>query len=168
MRLLRSRSALRSRFAVFAVAGLGLVAACGSTSTSSPATTEAPGAVSAVPAAASSVPAGLQAPCAALAATIGISELQPKNNANWSAERSRIATDAQRESELLGTAAAALATDRIGPYLTTMQAYASFIATTVQGADNFSVAVSGLNAYPDKVGASLAIASVDTWKAKNC
>jgi hypothetical protein len=153
---------------MFAVVGLGAVAACGSSSSSSTTTTEAPSVVSSVPPPASSVPTSLQAPCSAMAATIGISELQPKNTGNWPAERSRIVTDAQREAGLLGTAATALAADRIAPYMTTMQTYASWIATTVQGSDSFSAAVSALNEYPDKVGVSLAIASVDTWKAKNC
>jgi hypothetical protein len=151
---------------------------CGSSSFSSSSTTEStavasPGtasqsAVSSVPPPASSLPSAHQEPCSALAATIGVADLRPKDTGNWIAERSRILTDSQREAGLLGTAAAALAPDPIAVQMATLKAYASWIATTVQASATFSAASAALDRYPDASGVPPAVAAVAKWTAANC
>ena len=46
----------------------------------------------------------------------------------------------------------------------TMQAYASWLATVVQGAADVSQAVTAIDAYPDSVAVSQAAATVQTWR----
>jgi len=106
-------------------------------------------------------------PCAALADTYGLDQVQPRNSDSWVDERQRIVVDAQREAALLGQAQRG-APAQIAAQLATMQAYASWIATTVEGADSYSAAVSAIGGYPDQVGVSLAIASVGTWQRDSC
>jgi hypothetical protein len=115
----------------------------------------------------STIPASVDGTCAALAETYGLGEIQPKNTVSWVDERQRIVVDAQREAGLLGAAQKGAPADLVAR-LATMQAYASWLATTVQGVGSFSEAVTALEAYPDQVGVSLAIASVQTWQKANC
>jgi len=115
----------------------------------------------------STIPASVDGTCAALAETYGLGEIQPKNTASWVDERQRIVVDAQREAGLLAAAQQG-APAVIVARLETMQAYASWLATTVQGIGSFSEAVTALESYPDQVGVSLAIASVRSWQIANC
>ena len=49
-----------------------------------------------------------------------------------------------------------------------MQAYATWLATTMQGIGSYNEAVAVRDAYPDLVGVSLAVATVQTWQSANC
>jgi hypothetical protein len=120
-----------------------------------------------VPTAPSTLPPSVDGTCAALAETIGLDEIQPRDSSSWVDERQRIVVDAQREAQLLGTAGQG-APAAIADQLATMQAYASWLATVVQGAADFSQAVTAIDAYPDSVAVSQAAAAVQTWRTANC
>ena len=49
-----------------------------------------------------------------------------------------------------------------------MQAYATWLATTMQGIASYNEAITARDAYPDLVGVSLAVATVQTWQSANC
>lgn len=120
-----------------------------------------------IPASPSTLPASFDGPCAALAETIGLDEIQPRNTSSWFDERQRVVVDAQREAQLLGAAQQG-APDGVATRLVTMQVYASWLATTIQGAADYSQAIAAVQSYPDMVSVSLAIASVQTWQKANC
>jgi hypothetical protein len=130
-------------------------------------TTATTGSSDPIPTSPSTLPASVAGTCAALAQTYGLDQIQPKNTSSWVDERQRIVVDAQRESQLLAAAQPGAPAD-VAARLVTMQTYASWLATTVQGAAGFSAAVAAVDAYPDQVGVSLAAASVATWRAANC
>jgi hypothetical protein len=115
----------------------------------------------------STLPASVSGPCAALAETIGLNEIKPKNTSSWVDERQRIVVDAQREAELLGAAQQGAPAD-ITAALATMQAFAEWISTTVANAASFSEVNGAIDAYPNLVPASLAVATVTTWRKANC
>jgi hypothetical protein len=106
-------------------------------------------------------------PCAALAETYGLNEIQPKNTSSWVDERQRVVVDAQREAGLLGQAQQGAPAEIVAK-LALMQAYATWLSGMVQGADSYSSAISQRDAYPDLVNVSLAVASVQTWQKANC
>ena len=160
---------------VFATA---LVAAgCGSSSTSSTSsstpsstsstTTQAASGTSSVPQSPSTLPASLQAPCSALASTLEIGDLQPKNSGNWSAERQRILTDAASNVELFSAAIKGAPAD-ISASLEMLKSYSAWIGTTLSNSSSFDSASSAVNAYPELAGASRAASIVDNWKRQNC
>jgi hypothetical protein len=132
------------------------------TTAASTSTTDGP-----IPTSPSTLPDSFDGPCAALAETIGLDQIQPRNTSSWFDERQRIVVDAQREAQLLGAAQQGAPAD-IATRLVTMQVYASWLATTVQGAADYSAAVAAVESYPDMVSVSLAIASVQTWQKANC
>ena len=107
----------------------------------------------------STIPASVEGTCAALAETYGLDEIQPKNTISWVDERQRVVVDAQREAGLLGTAQQGAPAD-VASRLAVMQAYATWLATTMQGIDSYNEAVAVRDAYPDLVGVSLAVATV--------
>jgi len=119
------------------------------------------------PSSPSSIPASVSGTCEALAETYGLDDLQPKNTSSWPDERQRVVVDAQREAALLGVAQQG-APAEIAPRLRTLAGYASWLATTMQGAGSFSEAVAAIDAYPDLVPVSLAVANVRTWQKANC
>ncbi len=106
-------------------------------------------------------------PCAALAETYGLNEIQPKNTSSWVDERQRVVVDAQREAGLLGQAQQGAPAD-VAAKLALMQAYATWLSGMVQGADSYSSAITQRDAYPGLVDVSLAVASVQTWRKANC
>jgi hypothetical protein len=120
-----------------------------------------------LPSPASSLPPSVDGPCTALSETYGLDQMQPENPGSWVDERQRIVVDAQREAALLGAAQEGAPAD-VAAHLATMQTYASWLATTVRDAADFSAAVAAVGSYPDQVGVSLAVASVSTWRAANC
>jgi hypothetical protein len=115
----------------------------------------------------STIPASVEGTCAELAETYGLDAIQPKNTISWVDERQRIVVDAQREAGLLERAQQGAPSD-VAARLATMQAYASWLATTVQGTGSFSEAVAAIESYPDQIGVSLAVAAVQTWRIANC
>ena len=108
-----------------------------------------------------------EGPCAALAETYGLNEIQPKNTSSWVDERQRVVVDAQREAGLLGQAQQG-APAEIATKLALMQAYATWLSGMVQGATSYSAAITQRDAYPDLVNVSLAVASVQTWQKATC
>ncbi len=115
----------------------------------------------------STIPASVEGTCAALAETYGLDEIQPKNTTSWVDERQRVVVDAQREAGLLGTAQQGAPAD-VASRLAVMQAYAAWVATTMQGMGSYNEAIAVRDAYPDLVGVSLAVATVETWQSANC
>lgn len=116
---------------------------------------------------ASTLPASVAGTCGALAETYGLDQIQPKNTSSWIDERQRLVVDAQREGALLTTAQQG-APAPVAAQLATMADYASWLATTMQGAGSFSEAVAAVDAYPQLVTVSLAVAGVQTWQKANC
>ncbi len=140
----------------------------GSTATSSaPATTATSTATGSQVTSPSTIPASVEGTCAALAETYGLDELQPKNTTSWVDERQRVVVDAQREAGLLGTAQQGAPAD-VASRLAVMQEFATWLATTMQGMGSYNEAIAARDAYPDLVGVSLAVASVQTWQSANC
>jgi hypothetical protein len=137
----------------------GSTGSTGSTGTSNPSGSQATSP--------STIPASVEGTCAALAETYGLDAIQPKNTISWVDERQRIVVDAQREAGLLEKAQQGAPSD-VAARLATMQAYASWLATTVQGTGSFSQAVTAMESYPDQIGVSLAVAAVQTWRIANC
>jgi hypothetical protein len=137
------------------------------TTTSMPDTTSTPPSSGPTPSSPSTLPPSVDGPCAALAETLGLDQIQPRNSSSWVDERQRIVVDARREAQLLGAAQQG-APAAIADHLATMQAYASWLATTVEGAGDYTQAVTAIGAYPDSVSVSLAVASVQTWQRDNC
>jgi len=115
----------------------------------------------------STIPASVDGTCAALAETYGLDEIQPKRTISWVDERQRVVVDAQREAALLGTAQQGAPAD-MAARLATMQSYATWLATTMQGMGSYNEAIGVRDAYPDLVGVSLAVANVQTWQKANC
>lgn len=107
------------------------------------------------------------AACAALTSALEVDELQPRNTGNWTAERQRILTDTASSAALYQSASASAPADLVAP-LAAVVTYARFIGTAVSSAGSFAAAVTAVGAYPDKVGASMATAAVNTWKRQNC
>ncbi len=136
----------------------------GSTGNGSSGTTADDGAIPSSP---STLPAGLDGTCAAMADTLGLKELQPRNTASWPDERQRVVTDARLEAELLGTAQKSAPASVAGD-MAQMQSYATWLAGQVEGAGSFDAAVQALQTYPDSVSMALANASVQSWTRANC
>ena len=113
------------------------------------------------------MPASVDGPCAALAETIGLDQIQPKDSSSWVDERQRIVVDARREAQLLATAQQG-APAVVTVDLATLQAYASWLANTVEGAESYSAASTAIQSYPDQSRVGPAEASVQTWRTANC
>lgn len=96
-----------------------------------------------------------------------MADLHPKNSGNWTAERQRIATDAASNVALYDSVGSGVPPDVMGA-IETLKGYANWLGSTVSNAPTFDAAISAVNAYPDLVGASLAAATVDTWRRSNC
>jgi hypothetical protein len=172
------------RVTVLAVGVLALVLAgvgCSSDDDAAPAATTIPGSAPGtsvttaeptgstepIPTSPSTLPESFAGTCAALEETLGLDQIQPQNSSSWVDERQRIVVDAEREAALLATAQQG-APSEIVTRLATMQAYASWLASAIQGTTSYSEAVTATEAYPDMVGMSLAIAVVQTWQNANC
>lgn len=106
-------------------------------------------------------------PCAALAQTLGLDQIRPIDSSSWIDERQRVVVDAQRESQLLATAQTG-APGAIAAQLTTMEAYAAFVATAVGGADGYAQAVATIDGYPGRPGAEQAATAVAAWRRTSC
>jgi len=102
-----------------------------------------------------------------LAETIGLDQIRPKDTSSWIDERQRVVVDGRREAELLGIAQKN-APVTIAGQLGTMQAYATWLADTVEGADNYGAAASAIGSYVDKGSVDQAVAGVQTWRTANC
>lgn len=144
-----------------------LIAGCGSSSSGTSKTTDAPSVASSIPPSPSTIPATLQGPCSALASALAMSELHPKNKGNWPAEQQRILTDTASNIALYDAATAGVPED-VATALGTLKGYSTWLGQAMASAQTFDAAVSAVNAYPDLVGASLATSVVDNWKRKNC
>src|SRR6478736_4640894 len=111
----------------------------GSTSSTGP---EVP---ASIPNSPSTVPASVDGTCMPLAETIGLDQIHPKDTSSWVDERQRVVVDARREAELLGIAQKN-GPDTIAGQLATMQAYATWLANAVEGADNYAAASAAIGA----------------------
>jgi len=163
------------------VCGTMTIASCGSSHSSSSAAGESTSVASLVPSAASSIPpaptsvvpapssipGNVQAPCAALKAALPVSDLQPKNSGNWTAERQRIQTDAASDAALFSAASKGVP-NAVVTALETLKAYSTWIGTTVADSATYEAATKAIKAYPDSAAATLAMATVDTWSRTNC
>jgi len=150
---------------ILIVVGLGSVlAGCGSSDSTSSSdttgivTTTTPGAT---------IPEALRPLCTILTDAEPIDQVQPRNVGEWSVERSRVVEAAT------ATAAAYLRAAEIAPSamvasLRTMSAYVTAILDATVDAESFTIATSTIASYRDKVGASLAMATVEAWKRENC
>lgn len=106
-------------------------------------------------------------PCAVLAQTLGLDEIRPIDSSSWVDERQRVVVDAQREAQLLAAAQTGAPAD-IAVRLATMQAYAAFVATSVEASGSYAEAVASLAGYPDSPGTTLAVNVVAAWRSANC
>lgn len=105
--------------------------------------------------------------CGPLTTALKVADLQPKDTGNWTLERQRIVTDADANAALYVAARSAAPAD-VATALGQLEKYALFLASAVRSATDFGSAVTAIGAYPDKVGASMAAATVDTWRRINC
>jgi hypothetical protein len=120
-----------------------------------------------LPSSPSTLSPNLSGTCDALAETYGIDQIRPTAGSSWVDERQRVVVDARREAQLLSVARdnapAAIADD-----LSVMAEYASFVADAVEGSASYSVAVSTIDAGPDRAGVDTASAVVVSWRNANC
>lgn len=166
---------IRTRLATAALVlfvPLLLASGCGSTKSSSP--DESPSTPTSAPPAsvlpgATTVPGGgpNASVCGPLSNALRIADLQPKDAGSWALERQRILTDAATNTALYDAATGGAPAD-VAAQLVKLAAYSKFVGTAVQSASDFGSAVNAIATYPDIVGASMAMAAVDTWRRANC
>lgn len=147
-----------------------LLAGCGSEprAKDSPSTPTSAPAASVLPTA-PTVPGGGPgaAVCVPLATSARVADLQPRGATDWTVERQRIMAATATNVTLYERAAEAAPPD-LAPQLAKLAAYSMFVEGAVRSAPDFGTAVDGIAKYPDIVGASMAMAAVDTWRRANC
>ena len=166
--MVRSR---RPALVVMLVASVAvLVMGCGS----KPAADDSPSTPTSAPAASvlpsvPTVPGGgpNAAVCVPLATASRIADLQPRGTIGWADERQRILAATTANMTLYEEAASSAPSD-VAPQLRKVAAYSAFVGDVVRSAPDEGSAVEGIAKYRDIVGASMAMAAVDTWRRTNC